>query len=176
MNTNGIALQFKKCLSEKLKKCMFSLNVDEATTLNVDKILNMLVTSSLTTVQSWQEKRLALKPRQGRRTHTSLMYLETLCTWFPMLPRPSWVHSAQKLNISALMSFMILKSPKQKEIFSEFQSAPSSLQELDKTDVQIFCVHRSLSLCEVKRSYSKARLWAEYRHGTHTAQTVRRLS
>lgn len=43
MNTHGIALQFKKCLSEKLKKCMFSLNVDEPTTLNMDKILNVLV-------------------------------------------------------------------------------------------------------------------------------------
>ena len=41
--THGIAPEFKRQLSEKLKNCMFSLNVDEATDKNMDKIMNVLV-------------------------------------------------------------------------------------------------------------------------------------
>lgn len=43
MNTHGIAPEFKKRLSDQLKGCMFSLNVDEATTQNMEKILNVMV-------------------------------------------------------------------------------------------------------------------------------------
>lgn len=43
VNTHGIAPEFKKHLSEKLNKCMFSLNIDEASSQNMDKILNVLV-------------------------------------------------------------------------------------------------------------------------------------
>ncbi len=43
MNTHGIAPEFKKRLSDKLKGCIFSLNVDEATTQNMEKILNVMV-------------------------------------------------------------------------------------------------------------------------------------
>lgn len=43
LNTHGLALQFKKDLSDKLEKTMFSLNIDESTNNNVDRILNVLV-------------------------------------------------------------------------------------------------------------------------------------
>ncbi|XP_049334435.1 uncharacterized protein LOC125801679 [Astyanax mexicanus] len=41
--THGIAPEFKHRLSEKLGNGMFSLNVDEATNKNMDKIMNVLV-------------------------------------------------------------------------------------------------------------------------------------
>ena len=42
-NTHGIKSEFKRCILEKLKNGMFSLNVDEATNKNMDKVLNVLV-------------------------------------------------------------------------------------------------------------------------------------
>lgn len=41
MNTQGIAPESKKSLSDKLKRCMFSLNVDEAPK-TLKKILNVM--------------------------------------------------------------------------------------------------------------------------------------
>ncbi len=43
VNTHGIAAEFKNRLSEKLKNCMFSLNIDEASSQSMDRILNVLV-------------------------------------------------------------------------------------------------------------------------------------
>lgn len=43
MCTHGIAAQCKKQLSEKLQNKMFSLNADEATDVNNDRILNVLI-------------------------------------------------------------------------------------------------------------------------------------
>lgn len=43
VNTHGIAPEFKKRLSEKLKNCMFSLNIDEASSQSMDSILHVLV-------------------------------------------------------------------------------------------------------------------------------------
>lgn len=43
MCTHGIAAQCKKQLSDKLQNRMFSLNADEATNVNNDRILNVLV-------------------------------------------------------------------------------------------------------------------------------------
>lgn len=42
-NTHGITPEFKRQISTKLKNNMFSLNVDEATNNNMDKVLNVLV-------------------------------------------------------------------------------------------------------------------------------------
>lgn len=41
--THGISPEFKKRLSEKLRSSMFSLNIDEATDKNMDRIMNILV-------------------------------------------------------------------------------------------------------------------------------------
>ena len=43
MNTQGITPEFKRRISEKLKDGMFSLNIDEATNHNMDKVVNVLV-------------------------------------------------------------------------------------------------------------------------------------
>ena len=43
LNTHGLAPELKKRLCEKLKKATFSMNVDEATNHNMDKVLNVLV-------------------------------------------------------------------------------------------------------------------------------------
>lgn len=43
LSTHGLAPQLKKVLSEKLKDTMFSLNIDESTDCNMDRILNVLV-------------------------------------------------------------------------------------------------------------------------------------
>lgn len=43
VNTHGIAAEFKNCLSEKLKNGMFSLNIDEASSQSMDRILNVRV-------------------------------------------------------------------------------------------------------------------------------------
>ena len=43
MNTHGITPEFKKRISERLKNSMFSLNIDEATKQNMDKIIIVLV-------------------------------------------------------------------------------------------------------------------------------------
>lgn len=40
-NTHGITPEFKRQLSNKLKNDMFSLNMDEATNNNMDKVLNV---------------------------------------------------------------------------------------------------------------------------------------
>src|SRR4029434_1524287 len=42
-NTHGITPEFKRRISEKLKNDMFSLNADEATNKNMEKVLNVLV-------------------------------------------------------------------------------------------------------------------------------------
>ena len=42
-NTHGLAPEFKKRLWEKLKQAPFSMNIDDATNLNTDKVLNVLV-------------------------------------------------------------------------------------------------------------------------------------
>ncbi len=44
LNTHGLAPEFKRQLTEKLKKVTFSMNVDEATNLKTDKVLNVLDT------------------------------------------------------------------------------------------------------------------------------------
>lgn len=41
--TYGISPEFKKSLSEKLKNGIFSLNIDEATNIHNDRIMNILV-------------------------------------------------------------------------------------------------------------------------------------
>lgn len=43
LNTHGLAPEFKRQLAEKLKKATFSINVDKATHLKTDKVLNVLV-------------------------------------------------------------------------------------------------------------------------------------
>lgn len=43
LNTHCLAPEFKRQLTEKLKKVTFSMNVDEATNLKTNRILNVLV-------------------------------------------------------------------------------------------------------------------------------------
>ena len=43
LNTHGLAPEFKKRLWEKLKQAPFSMNIEDATNLNMDKVLNVLV-------------------------------------------------------------------------------------------------------------------------------------
>lgn len=47
VNTHGIAPEFKKHLSEKLKNGMFSLNMDEASSQSMDKIATRVTAQHL---------------------------------------------------------------------------------------------------------------------------------
>lgn len=43
LNTHAVAPEFRQRLSKKLLKNMFSMNIDEATNVSMDKMLNVLV-------------------------------------------------------------------------------------------------------------------------------------